>query len=839
MASVANDNSVESLKMGSLKISSSSATISSTRVNTNIGSPTLEKSVESANADSAKNINLHDVDRKLSVSVESQTSKNSVTYIAGAFSDVVLSYGSKASSTFNGVNIFNQSVISVPMETRSNAGISAAAISNRSSSASIITTVDSLVYFKKNLVDHYSSFRGTVFHVSSSLVKGAESEVDRILEFSSLGSVVLSSSNPKESQDMAILAHLIAKALQIPVFHLFKDSTDCSVISDSQVASYDKLSLIYKSVMNASGLSTLKTCDSISEIFNLFNLAFSTVYELVSTNKVSNPEYAVISFGNSVLSSDIPVYNTIVSQGNVLVVSINAFGLWSGAEINSLLGKSVKKALVLGYNSSSSYSKLYLDLLASFYTSNLDSNVDFVYENLYNSDGQTLESVIFEFLQIQAPVSDESENQVEDVQTAVPGFSEPQAPSSQAINLFDLQKQLIFNDSFNSSVSESPEYQDVFNISVSRIVRLTPPSYDRNLFHIEFNVGNSGLTYNIGEALGVYAENDHQNTLDLLNWYGVDPEQLFSKSVGGKSVTNTAYQWLKKKIDVFGRPGKKFYEFLANNSSDEKEATKLNFLISSEGKDEFRSRVENTITYADLLREFTSAHPSFGALIDNIPLIKSRHYSISSSSNMHPNEVHLLVVTVNWETTYGTRFGLASNYLEALKVGDHVKVSVIHSALKLPEDNLAPVIMAGLGTGMAPFRAFIEERAFRRANGIEVGPMALYFGSRHRTMEYLYGEDLESYHADGLLTRLQLAFSRDQPEKIYIQHKLNEDSDTLNDWLLNSNGSFYLCGPTWPVPDVREAIVSSFVKKSNVSTSAANKALEELREEERYVLEVY
>eukprot|EP00842_Homolaphlyctis_polyrhiza_P001874 jgi/Hompol1/2688/HPOL_006124-RA len=145
--------------------------------------------------------------------------------------------------------------------------------------------------------------------------------------------------------------------------------------------------------------------------------------------------------------------------------------------------------------------------------------------------------------------------------------------------------------------------------------------------------------------------------------------------------------------------------------------------------------------------------------------------------------------------------------------------------------------MSGLGTGMAPFRAFIEERWYWKQRGETVGPMVLYFGSRHRAMEYLYGEELEAYHADGLLTHLRLAFSRDQKEKVYIQDKMREDKDLLHDLMISMPGAFFLCGPTWPVPSVTEALVDSFSK--SIEPAKAAEFLEELKEHERFVLEVY
>jgi sulfite reductase (NADPH) flavoprotein alpha-component len=166
---------------------------------------------------------------------------------------------------------------------------------------------------------------------------------------------------------------------------------------------------------------------------------------------------------------------------------------------------------------------------------------------------------------------------------------------------------------------------------------------------------------------------------------------------------------------------------------------------------------------------------------------------------------------------------------------------VLHLLIELPQlppDNNQPIIMAGLGTGAAPFRAFLQHRAWLAQQGISVGPVYYYFGSRHQSQEYLYGEEIEAYILDGTITRAGLAFSRDGPNKVYIQHLMLEDAKVLAEMLQDDNGVFYLCGPTWPVPDVYEALVGALVKYKGQDPETAGAFLEGLKEEERYVLEV-
>ncbi|KAG2200361.1 hypothetical protein INT47_002275 [Mucor saturninus] len=402
--------------------------------------------------------------------------------------------------------------------------------------------------------------------------------------------------------------------------------------------------------------------------------------------------------------------------------------------------------------------------------------------------------------------------------------------------------QLMFNEAYKTESAVRPDlHESTYVIRVGENRRLTPDSYDRNVFHIEFDTTNSNLKYELGDALGVHGHNDYTEVEEFLQWYGLNGKDVVSVNHGedGQEV-RSVFQLFSQTLDIFGRPSKKFYESLAEFATDPKEKEQLLFLVSPEGKEDFKKRVDDTITYEDLLREFTSAKPSVEALASIIAPIKPRHYSIASSQKMFNNSVHLLIVAVEWKNANGkARFGQCTRYMTSLKVGDNVTVSIKPSVMKLPPLDSQPVIMAGLGTGMAPFRAFIQERYMAKAAGKDIGPVVLYFGSRNRSMEYLYGEELEAYHADGVLSHMGLAFSRDQKEKVYIQHKMMEDAELLNEYLMNQNGHFYLCGPTWPVPDVKDAVVHGLTKYSGITAARASELIEEWKEKESYILEVY
>ncbi|KAG6610808.1 Sulfite reductase [Phytophthora cinnamomi] len=409
--------------------------------------------------------------------------------------------------------------------------------------------------------------------------------------------------------------------------------------------------------------------------------------------------------------------------------------------------------------------------------------------------------------------------------------------------------QIMFPSAFEARHGVRDHVTDL--VTVTKWERLTPEDYSRNVFHVEMDTTSTAIKYRIGEALAVFAHNDEKDVVKFLQSYNVEPEALVALPVahkkkkgeaasGPSEETLTYFQLFSHVLDIFGRPSKKFYQALLERASDEKEKTTLAALLDADGKDEYKRRVDETVTFAELLEEFPSARPTLADLLTLVPRIKPRHYSIASSMKMNPTSVHLLIVVHDWTTPSGKyRIGQATRFLSGVKVGQKLSVSVCSSVMKLPANPEDPIVMAGLGTGMAPFRAFIQERAFLRSQGVKVGPVALYFGSRHKAKEYLYGDELDAYEADGLVTYLRCAFSRDQEHKVYIQDKIAEDKEILADLLLRQNGHFYLCGPTWPVADVREALVSSFMQEGGLDRRQANATIERMREEGRYVLEVY
>ena len=411
-------------------------------------------------------------------------------------------------------------------------------------------------------------------------------------------------------------------------------------------------------------------------------------------------------------------------------------------------------------------------------------------------------------------------------------------------------KGLAFKEAFGTKISLRPDLGIKTGVvTVKEHRRLTPLTYDRNIFHIEFDLGNSGVTYAIGEALGIHQENDKTHVEKFIKWYGLNPEEIVevpSREDPDVLVNRTVYQSLLQNVDIFGRPPKRFYEALAEFADDEREKRELLQILSAEGASEFKRRSEvDTITYADILLEFPSAHPSFHDIVRIVSPMKRREYSIASSQHVTPTSVSLLIVTVNWVDPKGRdRFGQATRFLNSLPIGAPVTVSVKPSVMKLPPKTTAPIIMAGLGTGLAPFRAFVQERAYQKQQGHDIGEVLLYMGSRTQREEYLYGEEWEAYQDAGVITLLGRAFSRDQPQKIYIQDRMRQTLTDIRRSYLEKEGSFYLCGPTWPVPDVTNVLEEAIAVQHKAKNPGAKKVdsrreIETLKDEGRYVLEVY
>jgi len=404
---------------------------------------------------------------------------------------------------------------------------------------------------------------------------------------------------------------------------------------------------------------------------------------------------------------------------------------------------------------------------------------------------------------------------------------------------------LLFRDAFGTGTALRPREHGTYQVRLTANKRLTPVEYERNIFHLEFDISGTGLTYQIGDALGVFGHNDEAEVEAFIRQYNatggrIDPSSFVGFALAdGRNELVSARNLLVQHLDLFGKPGKKFYVWLSGFATSRYEHLKL-LHAGTDDVEAFKLNVAETMTFADLLLQHPSARPSIAELAKMVPAVKARHYSIASSMKLTPMSVHLLVVEVDWKTPSGRlRHGQCTRYLARLRPEREdvfVTVDVQPSVLRLPPDPRQPVLMAGLGTGMAPFRAFAQERKFQKESGMQVGPIVLYFGARHRHEEWLYGDEWDAFAKEGLV-ELRLAFSRDQKDKVYIQHKIQADAALVRKYMGEQGGFFYLCGPTWPVPDVTNAVAAGLDERFKATGDTSS--VDRLKEEGRFILEVY
>ena len=237
----------------------------------------------------------------------------------------------------------------------------------------------------------------------------------------------------------------------------------------------------------------------------------------------------------------------------------------------------------------------------------------------------------------------------------------------------------------------------------------------------------------------------------------------------------------------------------------------------------------------DLFLEYPQSGISAQEFVNLLRPMPPRLYSIASSLSAHEQEVHLTVAVVRYEGNGRKRKGVCSSYL-AERVGDTVPCYLHpNKNFKLPEDSSTPIIMVGPGTGIAPFRAFIEER---KATGA-TGKNWLFFGDRSQKTDYLYGNEWEAYQKDGVLHELDLAWSRDQAEKVYVQHKMLEKKAELWSWL-QDGAVFYVCGDASRMAkDVDQALRTIAQEEGSMGEDDAASWVKSLMKERRYLKDVY
>ncbi|CAM7425902.1 NADPH-dependent assimilatory sulfite reductase flavoprotein subunit [Citrobacter portucalensis] len=354
--------------------------------------------------------------------------------------------------------------------------------------------------------------------------------------------------------------------------------------------------------------------------------------------------------------------------------------------------------------------------------------------------------------------------------------------------------------------------------------KITGRDSEKDVRHIEIDLGDSGLRYQPGDALGVWYQNDPalvKELVELLWLKGDEPV-----TVEGKTLSLAeALQW--------------HFELTVNTGNiveNYATLTRSETLLPLVGDKAQLQHYAATTPIVDMVR-FSPAQLDAQALVDLLRPLTPRLYSIASSQAEVESEVHVTVGVVRYEIEGRARAGGASSFLaDRVEEEGEVRVFIEHNDnFRLPANPQTPVIMIGPGTGIAPFRAFMQQRA---ADGAE-GKNWLFFGNPHFTEDFLYQVEWQRYVKEGVLSRIDLAWSRDQKEKVYVQDKLRQQGAELWRWI-NDGAHIYVCGDANRMAkDVEQALLEVIAEFGGMDIEAADEFLSELRIERRYQRDVY
>ncbi|WP_455811591.1 sulfite reductase subunit alpha [Pseudomonas graminis] len=355
--------------------------------------------------------------------------------------------------------------------------------------------------------------------------------------------------------------------------------------------------------------------------------------------------------------------------------------------------------------------------------------------------------------------------------------------------------------------------------------RLSGESSGKDIRHFEFDLTDSGLKYEAGDALGVIPVNEPALVTLLLTQLKSDydtPVPGFERSLGDLLI----YQF------EISEPSRKLIEWVGQNTTNQE----LRHVLQHDDKDALGVWLWGKDTL-DLLQLDVTRSLSIPEFVALLRPLQHRAYSISSSQKAHPNQVHLTIASVRYHSAGRARSGVCSTYLaERVKRGEKPAIFISpNKAFRVPANNDAPLIMIGPGTGIAPFRAFLEEREALNAKGKNW----LFFGDQHQEHDYIYQDELNTWQGSGLLTRLDLAFSRDQAEKIYVQTRMLEQGAELFAWL-EEGAYFYVCGDASRMAkDVDKALYQVITQFGGMSAERAADYVDQLKKEKRYLRDVY
>lgn len=389
--------------------------------------------------------------------------------------------------------------------------------------------------------------------------------------------------------------------------------------------------------------------------------------------------------------------------------------------------------------------------------------------------------------------------------------------------------------------------------------------YDRPAALFSFDLSQTGLEYTVGDHLAVMPRNPDVLVESVLELYRPEVDGSGLLSVAAVDPLGecpfpsilTARELLTQYLDLSGRPSRGFFKQLYMFATDFTSREKLRALYERTTPDAPQDAFEDYTAvnnYADVLREFAKTSlPPFEYLLSIIPIITPRLYSIASSPLHRKDRLELLVVMNQWkDPKQQDRVGLTTRYLFDMELGEKVAVQIRTGILQPPEDTEAPLLMFGLGTGVAPFRGFLQHRQALQAQGAKLGPATLYVGFRHENLDYYMKDDFKQWMREGVLTELHPAFSHDNLEerkgRLYfisdlIADKPRDMAKALHIDKKETKVQTFYCGPALGIPETIQASMEAAIAKEEgggLDETEANEFMERLvRKEDRFHTECF
>ncbi|XP_015598429.1 NADPH--cytochrome P450 reductase isoform X3 [Cephus cinctus] len=380
------------------------------------------------------------------------------------------------------------------------------------------------------------------------------------------------------------------------------------------------------------------------------------------------------------------------------------------------------------------------------------------------------------------------------------------------------------------------------------------PTSERSCMHIEFDIEGSTMRYEAGDHLAVYPVNNSELVNKIGEVCQVDLDTVIT-------LTNTDEESTKKHpfpcpcsyrtalthyLDITSNPRTHVLKELAEYCSDQADKDKLKLMASTtpEGKALYQQWItQENRNIVHILEDIPSLKPPLDHLCELLPRLQCRYYSISSSPKLHPTTIHITAVVVEYKTPTGRiNRGVTTTWLKEKHPSDPpclVPIFVRKSQFRLPTRPATPVIMVGPGTGLAPFRGFIQERDIARKEGKEVGDTILYFGCRRRHEDYLYKEELEEFEKNGTL-KLHTAFSREQAQKEYVTHLLENNKEEIWSVIGEKNGHIYICGDARNMArDVHNILVKVVMERGKMTEMEATAFIKKMDTQKRYSSDVW